>query len=738
MPSRMSGPLVAAGLVLMWSSGFVGAELGTREASADTLLMWRFLVAAALLGGVRLLLRAARGNQGARLPPRALAEQSAIGLLSQGVYLGAIVWAVGLGVPAGTSALIAALQPLAAGALAGRLLGETVTRRQWAGLVLGLAGVALVVRDDLASPSAAPPAAYLLPFAGMAGLLAASFLERRARHRVPAADALPLHCVVSALLFTALAAFAGHGRLEPPATGEFWLAVTWVVVLSTVGGYGFYWLSLRRSGVTRTSALIYLTPPTTVVWAYVMFGERPGPLALLGMVVAVLGVVVSVRSPHVRTHPSGRPSATSVNEPSAKELQSGAARYDRHDRNDSWLEPSADRDAGRGGSDRADPARRIGTAARRAGQGALRRRLRLLQPADRPGVKHSSGAADTITVDTAAVPADVQKIVVTASLDAQGATFVGYGAHGHRPRRRHAGCRRHLHPAAARRRDGARRRRGLPPRRRLEGARRGPGVRERPRRHRDATSASTWRSRPRPPPPRRRAPGASGAPARRRPRRPAPAPPHRLPPRPRPPTGKINLDKGKVSLQKNQTVSLTKGGRPVLTSVKMGLGWEPAYRAGRRAKEIDLDASVIAYDANRKKIDACYFGKLAILNGVVQHSGDNLTGEGGGDDEVITVHLGEPAPAGHRAGLHRQLLLGAEVHRGRQGVLPPPRRGHRPGAGPLRPQQRGAAHGRADVQARAAVLRRVGHDGPRRVRRLPYGARHDQAGRCGAVDGRPM
>ena len=85
--------------------------------------------------------------------------------------------------------------------------------------------------------------------------------------------------------------------------------MTWVVVLSTVGGYGFYWLSLRRSGVTRTSALIYLTPPTTVVWAYVMFGERPGPLALLGMVVAVLGVVVSVRSPHVRTHPSGRPSA---------------------------------------------------------------------------------------------------------------------------------------------------------------------------------------------------------------------------------------------------------------------------------------------------------------------------------------------------------------------------------------------------------------------------------------------
>ncbi|HWM39246.1 MAG TPA: DMT family transporter, partial [Streptomyces sp.] len=320
----MTGPLIAAGLVVMWSSGFIGAELGTRQAPADTLLMWRFLVAATLLGGLRLLLRRLRTGR-ERLPLRALAEQSLIGLLSQGVYLGAIVWAVGLGVPAGTSALIAALQPLAAGALAGRLLGETVTRRQWAGLLMGLAGVALVVRDDLASPAAAPPLAYLLPFAGMAGLLAASFLERRARHRVRAADALPVHCAVSALFFTALAGGAGQGHMEPPMSGPFWLAVAWVVLLSTAGGYGFYWWSLRRTGVTRTSALIYLTPPTTAVWAYAMFGERPGPLALAGMAVAVLGVVTAVRAPR-RPPGAGPPvsasAAAQLTRPSAKEPQS--------------------------------------------------------------------------------------------------------------------------------------------------------------------------------------------------------------------------------------------------------------------------------------------------------------------------------------------------------------------------------------------------------------------------------
>ncbi|MEU9253171.1 TerD family protein [Streptomyces sp. NPDC048270] len=106
--------------------------------------------------------------------------------------------------------------------------------------------------------------------------------------------------------------------------------------------------------------------------------------------------------------------------------------------------------------------------------------------------------------------------------------------------------------------------------------------------------------------------------------------------------GKINLDKGRVSLQKNQTVSLVKGGRPLLSQVKMGLGWEPAFRG----RDIDLDASVIVYGPQRNHIDSCYFGKLSILNGAIKHSGDNLTGEGAGDDEVIVVDLGRiPADA---------------------------------------------------------------------------------------------
>ncbi len=120
---------------------------------------------------------------------------------------------------------------------------------------------------------------------------------------------------------------------------------------------------------------------------------------------------------------------------------------------------------------------------------------------------------------------------------------------------------------------------------------------------------------------------------------PAAAPPPAAPPVP---LGKVTLDKGRVSLAKNQTVSLAKGGKPVLGQVAMGLGWDPA-RAGT---SIDLDASCLVLDAVGEKIDMVWFAGKEGGGGAIVHSGDNLTGEGEGDDEVITVDLGRvPAAA---------------------------------------------------------------------------------------------
>ncbi|MFF5478593.1 TerD family protein [Streptomyces sp. NPDC012935] len=263
-----------------------------------------------------------------------------------------------------------------------------------------------------------------------------------------------------------------------------------------------------------------------------------------------------------------------------------------------------------------------------------------------PGVTYRSGGGtspDAIMVDTAAVPPGIEKIVVTASPDAAGQTFQG------------------IEPTATIRnaddnsvlatftppqlgtetalvivevylRNGAWKARAVG-----QGYANGlAGI---------ATDFGVTVEEPAPaapvapPQPTMQPPATPPAPPLSTPAPQAPQPPAAPPAPPAPPApgaGKINLDKGRVSLQKNQTVSLVKGGRPLLSQVKMGLGWEPAYRG----KDIDLDASVIAYGPQRNHIDSCYFGKLQIVQGAIRHSGDNLTGEGGGDDEVITVDLG--------------------------------------------------------------------------------------------------
>lgn len=299
--------LAETGFVVMWSSGFIGARLGTPEASTPTLMTWRFLLAAGVLLVLASVLRRPLP------PPREIALQSVVGLLAQGVYLSGVVGAVEFGVTAGTAALVAALQPLLAAALAGPVLGERVVRRQWVGLAVGLVGVALVVGGDARVGGDAPLWVYAMPFVGMVGLVAATLVERKAALKKagikPDSEAgsdganaetgtsldvaLAIQCAASALMFAVLAPF--WGGLEPVGGMRFWAAVAWFVVFSTFGGYGFYWLNLRLSGVARVSSLVYLTPPTTMVWAYLMFGERIGSLAALGLVVCFCSVLLANR-----------------------------------------------------------------------------------------------------------------------------------------------------------------------------------------------------------------------------------------------------------------------------------------------------------------------------------------------------------------------------------------------------------------------------------------------------------
>lgn len=286
--SGRSPALFDAALVVTWSSGFVGAELAARAGAAPvSVLGARFTLLVLLL--VPVLLVVSRRRRTALPGAAAWRRQVAIGVLCQPVYLLLVFEGVAHGVPGGTASLIAALQPLLVATVAGRLLGETTTSRTWIGLTLGLVGVAVVVSGDVGL-SGAPWWAYLLPLAGMLGLTSGTVLTRRLAPPETVLETITMQSVVTAVVLDVIALVTGQA--DVPLTWGFWRAVLWLVVLASLGGYVCYVHVTRTQGATVVSTLLYLTPPTTMLWVFLMFGVPVPLVGFVGLAVCAVGVLL--------------------------------------------------------------------------------------------------------------------------------------------------------------------------------------------------------------------------------------------------------------------------------------------------------------------------------------------------------------------------------------------------------------------------------------------------------------
>ena len=275
----MRNVVVGGAFVVCWSSGFVGAFLAGDSAGPAPLLAWRYLITAALL-----LVVAVPSWSG--VTRWELAQQATLGILAHVVFLGAVFGAAGAGTDAGTTALVCALQPMLVAVISTVTWGDGISPGQWGGLVLGIVAVALAV----GGASVSGPA-LLLPFAALLGLSASALLERRWRPSVGILHSLTVQVTVSAMVFTAFAlATTGMSvRVDSRLIG----ALGWLVLMSGLGGYASWIAALRSLGPTVTSALLYLTPAVTGVWAWALFGQAltAGQIAGLGLSAAAVVLV---------------------------------------------------------------------------------------------------------------------------------------------------------------------------------------------------------------------------------------------------------------------------------------------------------------------------------------------------------------------------------------------------------------------------------------------------------------
>lgn len=278
---RLLWPILAGALVISWSSGFVGIRYASENAGVVLVLFWRTLTAGLILLPFALLI-------GPRIGGRALVQQMGFGVAMMFLYLGGFALAIGQRVPTGLVALISDLVPLAIAALSQPLLGHRLTGRQWTGTALGAAGVLLVSLDGI-SLGAAPAWAYALTVASMLTFALATVLQKRwGAINMPIHQSLCIQCLTAALLFAGCAAWSGG--LMPPLDGRFEFGVAWLVLFSTFFCYSVYYLSLRLYTPAQVSSVIYLSPPVTMLWAWLLFREPLSIAMFLGLAVTLFGV----------------------------------------------------------------------------------------------------------------------------------------------------------------------------------------------------------------------------------------------------------------------------------------------------------------------------------------------------------------------------------------------------------------------------------------------------------------
>lgn len=267
--------------VVFWASGFIGAKLGLPYAEPLTFLALRMFGVVVLLGLFMLI-------AGANWPSReGVLDSYVTGVLMHALYLGGVYISIAQGLPAALAALVVGLQPLLTSTIANGLLGERVVPRQWAGLLLGLGGVYLVVQDK-ASVGAATPLAWVGAVVGLVAITIGTVYQKRFGGGIDWRSGMFIQYAGAGILF-ALGAMVFETRAVR-WTPEFLFALGWLVFVLSFGAVWLLYFLIRRSAATRVVSLFYLTPPVTALMAWSLFGERLAPLALVGMGVCVVGV----------------------------------------------------------------------------------------------------------------------------------------------------------------------------------------------------------------------------------------------------------------------------------------------------------------------------------------------------------------------------------------------------------------------------------------------------------------
>jgi drug/metabolite transporter (DMT)-like permease len=272
--------------VTVWGSGFIATKIGLQYAPPFTFLTLRFVFGLACLVPILLVMRPRFPGSRAEFGHVVVA-----GLLMHAVHLGGSYYTQYLGMSAGITALILSTQPLITALIAVRWMGERLALRQWAGVAIGLAGVALILwhKVDVRETTAGSLVAVTI---ALAGVTAGTLYQRIYCPLVDLRSATFVQFIVTIAALAPLAWWVEGFTVNWawPMVG----AIVFLVIGASILAVSALHTLMRRGQATRVTSLLYLTPIFAVALELAMFGVLPSALSLIGIAVTCLGVALVV------------------------------------------------------------------------------------------------------------------------------------------------------------------------------------------------------------------------------------------------------------------------------------------------------------------------------------------------------------------------------------------------------------------------------------------------------------
>ena len=275
--------------VALWSTGFVVARYATKDAGPLTFLGVRMFIAAALLWLIATVMRAPRMTRDA------WSAASIVGVFMHAAYLGGVFVAIDHGLPSGLTALIAGLHPVATSLAARVFLREQLTRKQIFGVCLGLIGVLAVVIEKLQDANGGvTKTAMIAMMISIFGLTIGTLVQRALGKEMPLLRGTATQYLASGVVLAVASGFSEQWQFSLTRYTVF--SMLWAVVVLSLGAVLLMMTLLARHTAAKVSSLFFLTPALSTIEGAILFDERLGVLAVVGLVIAIIGVRLTMQS----------------------------------------------------------------------------------------------------------------------------------------------------------------------------------------------------------------------------------------------------------------------------------------------------------------------------------------------------------------------------------------------------------------------------------------------------------